>query len=115
MLLFIYGYDWGRWINITYSFSILLYFFLLKNNFITNNLVIQNYVLSSIINKKKYLITIFIIFSFFWNPKTVITGDIATNTLYKIIYNSSKIIFNFEGVRLFRDHPIIKFHKKYIE
>ena len=26
LLLFMYGYDWGRWINITYTFSILLYF-----------------------------------------------------------------------------------------
>jgi hypothetical protein len=90
ILLFIFGYDWGRWINITYTFSVLLYFFLLKNDFITNYLVIQNPILSTIVNKKKFLIIVFIIFAFFWNPKTVITGDIATNTLYKIIYNSSK-------------------------
>ena len=115
ILLFIFGYDWGRWINITYTFSILLYFYFLKNNFVTNNLDIQNSVLSIIINNKKYLITIFIIFAFYWNPKTVLTGDIATNTLYKIIYNSSKIIFGYEGVRLFNDNPIIKFHKEYIE
>ena len=30
--------------------------------------------------------------TFFWNPKTLLTGDIATNSLYKIVYNSSKII-----------------------
>jgi len=115
ILLFIFGYDWGRWINITYTFSILLYFFLLKNNFITNDLKIQNSALSIIVNKKKYLITIFIFFAFYWSPKTVITGDIATNTLYKIIYNSSKKIFKHDGVRIFLDNPIIKFHKKYIE
>ena len=115
ILLFIFGYDWGRWINITYTFSVLLYFFLLKNDFITNYLVIQNPILSTIVNKKKFLIIVFIIFAFFWNPKTVITGDIATNTLYKIIYNSSKKIFDYNGVRLFIDNPIIKFHKKYIE
>ena len=28
LLLFIFGYDWGRWINITYTFSVLLYFYL---------------------------------------------------------------------------------------
>ena len=58
---------------------------------------------------------VFIVFAFFWNPKTVITGDIATNTGYKIIYNTSKKLFGFEGVRLFQDNPFIKFHKKYIE
>ena len=26
------GYDWGRWINIGYSFSILNLFFLIKNS-----------------------------------------------------------------------------------
>ena len=115
ILLFIFGYDWGRWINITYTFSVLLYFFLLKNNFITNYLVIQNPILNTIVNKKKFLMIVFFIFAFFWNPKTVITGDIATNTLYKIIYNSSKKIFDYNGFRLFIDNPIIKFHKKYIE
>ena len=61
------------------------------------------------------MIFIFFIYAFFWNPKTLITGDVATNTLYKIVYKSSKIIFNFEGIRLFQDHPLIKFHKKFIE
>lgn len=115
LLLFIYGYDWGRWVNIIYTFSILLYFFLLKNNFVTNKVGKQKLTISSILSKKKYLITIFIFFAFFWSPKTVITADISTNTLYKIVYNSSKIIFGYEGVRLFKDNPIIKFHKKYIE
>jgi hypothetical protein len=114
-LLFIFGYDWGRWINIIYTFSILLYFFFLKNNFVTNNLGTQKFKIISVLNKKKYLISIFIIFAFFWSPKTVITGDISTNTLYKIVYNSSKKVFGYERIRLFEDNPIIKFHKKYIE
>ena len=115
ILLFIFGYDWGRWINITYTFSILLYFFLLKNNFISNIFNSKKIFIDTVINKKIYFILVFIIFAFFWNPKTVITGDISTNTLYKIIYNSSKIIFNYDGVRIFENHPIIKFHQKYIE
>ena len=61
------------------------------------------------------MIFIFFVYAFFWNPKTLITGDIATNSLYKIIYKSSKIIFNFEGIRLFQDNPLIKFHQKFIE
>ena len=115
LLLFMYGYDWGRWINITYTFSILFYIYLLKNSIIDNNLKIKNLTVN-IILKKKFMITfIFIIFAFCWNPKTVITGDIATNTGYKIIYNSTKKIFGFGGVRFFQENPLIKFHKKYIE
>jgi len=115
ILLFIFGYDWGRWINITYTFSILLYFYLLKNEFITNKILINNKLIEKIISRKKYLIPVFFIFAFGWNPKTVITGDIGTNTLYKIIYNSSKKIFNHDGIRLFQENPVIKFHKMYIE
>ena len=115
LLLFMYGYDWGRWINITYSFSILLYFYLLKNSIITNNLKIDFLLWKKITKNKKILALIFILFAFCWNPKTVITGDIATNSLYKIFYNTSKKVFDYGGIRLFQDNPIIKFHKKYIE
>ena len=60
-------------------------------------------------------IFLFIIFCFCWNPKTVMRGDVATNSLYKIVYNSSKKIFGFEGIRLFQNSPIIKFHEKIFE
>ena len=114
LLLFAFGHDWGRWIHITYSFSILLYFYFLKNSLISNNF--YNYIFVDwIFKKKRVLIFTFFIFAFFWNPKTLLTGDIATNSLYKIIYNSSKIIFNFNGLRIFQDNPIIKFHKNFIE
>ena len=110
-----FGYDWGRWINITYTFSILFYVYLLKNSIIQNNLKINSLVLNKGLKNKFIILFIFFIFAFCWNPKTVITGDIATNTGYKIIYNTSKRIFGFDGVRLFQNNPIIKFHKKYIE
>ena len=115
ILLFLFGYDWGRWINISYTFSVILYLFFLKSDLITNFLIINNFLLRKIFNKQKILFLVFFFFSFFWNPKTVITGDIATNSLYKIIYNSTKLIFNHDGIRLFQENPIIKFHKKYIE
>ena len=114
LLLFAFGHDWGRWMHITYSLSILLYFYLLKLEIITNNFY-SNFLTNLFVKKKSILIFIFFIFAFFWNPKTLITGDIATNTLYKIIYNSSKIIFNLGSTRIFQDHPLIKFHKKFIE
>ena len=115
ILLFIYGYDWGRWINITYTFSILFYVYLLKNSFITNNIKIKNKTWNKIIKNKILFSLIFFVFAFCWNPKTVMTADIATNSGYKVIYNTSKKVFGFEGIRLFLDNPIIKFHKNYIE
>ena len=113
-LLFAFGHDWGRWINIQYSLTILLYFYFIENNIISNNF---NYrvLIEFLSKKKKFLVFIFFVYAFFWNPKTLITGDIATNSLYKIVYKSSKIIFNYKGIRLFQDNPLIKFHKKFIE
>jgi hypothetical protein len=115
LLLFIFGYDWGRWINIIYTFTILFYVYLIKNLIITNDVKIKNLTWNKIVKNKFLLSFIFFIFAFFWNPKTVMRGDIATNSGYKIIYNTSKKIFNFGGVRLFQNNPLIKFHKKYIE
>ena len=115
LMLFIFGYDWGRWINITYTFAILLYFYLLKNSIIENELEINNSILGKLFNNKSLCAFAFFLFAFFWSPKTVITGDISTNIGYKIIYNTSKKVFNFNGIRLFQENPLIKFHKKYIE
>ncbi len=114
ILLFLFGYDWGRWVNITYTFSILLYFYLLKNELITNDFIMNN-IFSRLLNNKRSFLIIFIIFAFGWNQKTVLTGDVATNSLYKIVYNSTKIIFNYDGLRILQDNPIIKFHRNYIE
>ena len=114
LILFLSGTDWGRWANISYVFSILTFIYLLKNNFIEYNRNIIFFDKLYIKNKKKFIV-FFIIFAFMWNPKTGMTGDVATNSLYKIIYNTSKIIFKFESIRLYQDSPIIKFHKKYIE
>jgi hypothetical protein len=61
---------------------------------------------------KKIFIILFIIFSFGWNPKTSMTGDIATN-LYGKYLNASKIIW-FSSFRIFKI-PISIWHKKYIE
>ena len=115
IILFIFGYDWGRWMHILYSFSILLYFYMVKSSIITNNFYIKGSFWLKIFKKKIFLAFVFFIFAFFWNPKTVITGDIASNTGYKIIYNTSKKIFNFGSIRLFQDNPLIKLNKKFFE
>jgi hypothetical protein len=114
LFLYILMYDWGRIVHISYTFMLLSYFFLLRNNSINiDKEKLQKNIFMNLSNKK--FIFLFIIFCFCWNPKTVMRGDIATNSLYKIVYNSSKKIFNFEGIRLFQNSPIIKFHKKFIE
>ena len=78
--------------NILYTFSVLFYFYLLKNSLISNNLQIKNNIFK-IINKKKIVtITIFVLFAFSWNPKTVITGDVASFPGYRIPYKFFKII-----------------------
>jgi len=114
IILFSAGTDWGRWVNMSYTFSILTFFYLLKNNFIKINNKIKFFDDFNLRNKKISII-FFIFFAFMWNPKTGMTGDVATNSLYKIIYNTSKSVFKFQSIRLFQDSPIIKFHKEFIE
>jgi len=115
IVLFAMGYDWGRWVNISYVFAVILYFYLYKSKLIILNKNIKNYKIINILKKKKTFIVIFIIFCFGWNPKTTMTGDIATNPLWKIPYNASKIVFGFNNFRILQDSPLSIWHKKYIE
>ena len=83
ILLFAMGYDWGRWVNISYVISALIVFSLLKNKKINLNttLLQQNFLYKL---KGKMFVIFFIIFCFGWNPKTVITGDVASFPGYRI-------------------------------
>ena len=91
ILLFAMGYDWGRWVNIGYFFSVIFYFYLLKKNLININENIFKKI-TVFLNPKKVFVTIFIIFCFSWNPKTVISGDVASFPGYRIPYKTFKII-----------------------
>jgi hypothetical protein len=93
IILFAMGGDWGRYINILYVFSIIFFISLYKNNLILLN---KNKIKINFINKvsKKVFIIIFIIFCFGWNPKTVITGDVASFPGYRIPYKFFKIVAN---------------------
>ena len=114
LLLYMVMYDWGRIVHVSYTFMLLSYIYFLKNNLVEINLKkLKNNFFCKMVKKK--FVFLFIIFCFCWNPKTVMRADIATNSLYKIVYNSSKKIFGYKGIRLFQDSPIIKFHKKYIQ
>lgn len=114
IILFSSMTDWGRIVNLMYTFSILSYIYLLKNKLIYLDKKIE-YFDNLYIRKNKIFLAIIFIFMFGWNQKTAMTGDVATNSLYKIIYNTSKKIFHFDSIRLFQDSPLINFHKKYIE
>lgn len=115
ILLFLIGSDWGRWIGMLISFSTYLYFFLYKNNYIKVDFLKLSKRLNFFMNKKKLVIFIFIIFAFGWNQKTSRSGDIATNPLWKVPYNTSKKIFGWGSFRLFEDSIFSIWHKKYIE
>ena len=87
------AYDWGRWVNISYVFSVISYFYLYKNNLlILDENKIKNNFISKI--KKNYFIFLFIIFCFGWNPKTAITGDVGSFPGYRIPYKAMKITIN---------------------
>ena len=91
IVLFAMGYDWGRWVNVTYVMLALTYFHLLKSgNFILNYKKLENNLIYKI--KGKIFIIFFIIFCFGWNPKTVITGDVGSFPGYRIPYKIFKIL-----------------------
>ena len=91
--LFAMGLDWGRWVNIMYVLLALIYFKLLKDNHVVLNYKnLKNTIFHKI--KSKTFIVFFIIFSFSWNPKTVITGDVASFPGYRIPYKVFKTIAN---------------------
>ena len=113
--LFVFGGDWGRWIGILISFSTFFYFFLYKFNHIEIDFKSLSNKLSFFNDKKKIVTIIFIIFAFGWNQKTAMSGDIATNPLWKVPYNTSKQIFGWKNFRILQDNPITIWHKKYIE
>ncbi len=93
IILFAMGGDWGRYVNILYVIYITFFISLYKNNLI---LLDKNKQKKNYINKfsKRIFIIIFIIFCFGWNPKTVITGDVASFPGYRIPYKFFKIISN---------------------
>ena len=80
-ILFYYvAQDWGRWINISYTLSLLTYLYSYKNNFIIINIKTINF---NIFKKKFIIILLFIIFSFGWSPKTLMNEDVGSIPIYR--------------------------------
>ena len=92
-VLFAMGFDWGRWVNIFYVILALIYFQLLIKEHLTLNLetLRQNFLYKI---KGKVFVILFILFCFGWNPKTVITGDVASFPGYRIPYKVFKTLSN---------------------
>jgi hypothetical protein len=94
-ILFAAMYDWGRVVNIAYTFSIFTYFYLIKNDYF--NLEEGHFYLSikKIFNNKVFYYIVFFAYSFCWNIKTVISDKIGSVPIYKIITKSIKILINY--------------------
>ena len=93
LVLFAMGGDWGRWVNISYTFTALFYFYLFQNNFLEINLKKIIKKISFIQNKNSLLVLCFIVYAFGWNPKTTLTGDIASFPGYRIPYKTIKVMY----------------------
>jgi len=85
------GYDWYRWVNVGYFFSVIFYYHLLKNDLIQIDTLKIKKILN-IFEKKKIFTIIFIFYCLGWNPKTVMTGDVASFPGYRIPYKVFKIV-----------------------
>ena len=92
IIIFIYGWDWGRWINILYTYSILLYFYFYKNNLIKLKNENFHHIINYISGKKFLSATIFIIFAFGWHPKATLSEDIGSLPVYRIPYKATKFV-----------------------
>jgi hypothetical protein len=88
-------YDWGRVVNISYTFSIFTYYFLIKNNYIFFKEDKSFLYIKKVFNNKNYYFILFFVYSFCWNIKTVITDKVGSIPLYKIITKSAKILINY--------------------
>ena len=81
--------DWGRWIHISYSLSLLTYLFCIKNNIITLDKTRINF---SILKNKFIVVFLFILFSFSWSPKTLMNEDVGSIPIYRKSLNIIKSI-----------------------
>ena len=93
LILFVMGSDWGRWVNISYTFVILFYFNLYKKNIVKFDKKLLKNPLVMFLEKKNVFIIFFIIFCLGWNPKTTYAGDGGSKPGYQIPRKAIKIIY----------------------
>jgi hypothetical protein len=87
------GGDWGRWVNISYTFTVLFYFYLIQNNLLEINLKKIIKKISIIQIKKPLLVICVILYTFGWTPQTSLRGDVSSFPGYRIPYKTVKILY----------------------
>lgn len=88
--------DWGRVVNISYTFSVLTYFYLIKNGFIKYSSIGLSQKINIFFKKNiNFYFILFFIYSFCWHVKNVISDNVGTIPIYKIFYKGIKSIINF--------------------
>lgn len=80
ILFYFIAQDWGRWIHISYSLSLLTYIYCIKNNIISIDTQKLNF---TILKNKTITSIIFILFCFSWGPKTLMSDDIGSIPIYR--------------------------------
>ena len=82
-------YDWGRVVHISYTFSLLTFLYLIKENFIefSTQKVQADYISKA---SKRIFIIVFFLFAFGWNPKVVMVDDVASKPIYATPYKFYK-------------------------
>tara|TARA_B100001173_G_C16013119_1_gene558549 strand:- start:1540 stop:2424 length:885 start_codon:yes stop_codon:yes gene_type:complete len=94
-VLYAMGLDWGRWVNIHYFFILSsIYFLIKKGNYSLDIQSSEKLKKIFFLKNKVILVSLFIIFCFGWNPKTLFKGDIASIPGYRVPYNLIKSINN---------------------
>ena len=94
LFLFAMGGDWGRWVNISYTFTVLFYFYLLQNNLLEINLEKIAKKISFIQSKKSLLVICFVLYAFGWTPQTTLRGDVSSFPGYRVPYKTVKILYH---------------------
>ena len=93
VIMFAAMVDWGRVVNFSYTFAVLFYFYLFKNNLLEVNLNKIEKKISFFNNKKALLILCFIIYAFGWTPQTTLTGDVSSFPGYRVPYKTIKMLY----------------------
>ena len=104
--------DWGRAVNITYVSSLLFFFYLYKNDYISVNFKEINKLIDkflyyflklTFLKSKKVLATIiFIVYAFGWSPPTLLSADVNSFPGYRIPYKTIKFLsLNYLGYNIF--------------
>ena len=93
-VLFYIGYDWGRYLNILYIFSLLTIVFLIKTNVVNLSKNNFNKFLQNLKDKRQNLIFYLIFFSylFLWNSKAIMSDDLGSLPYIRIIDNVIELI-----------------------